>query len=452
MLSPRTSFLAVGGLFGLFFALATPPHDPPDEARHHARAWLISTGRLDVVGRAPGHQASVPRQIARLHVPGHHWSERQLAAGNLPKNSPRTGPHDPAAVARELRGSLARWDLLPVLYTSSYAPLVYAPYVPALWLARALDLSAAAGLLLARLFGLAAWLAGIAATLHIAPRGRWLLAAVALLPMSVSQGAALSGDPITQVALCWWLAECLRVAAKRGARLGAADGVRLLVAACAVGVVKPGYAPLALAALALPLRLGPRLGLTAAALAAAALPTLGWAAVASAADVPPLFPGADLAAQLRHALAHPTDFLTAAAGTTAALLPAWLDGMVGSLGHFDVEIPAAATALGLGAVALAATLDDSPLRLPARLWLPAAFVAAALGVLAMAYLGWTPVGSDKIQGVQGRYFLPMLPFALAVLPAAPARARPALAVGVVAALVAVLAISAWRMVQSYYAF
>jgi hypothetical protein len=449
--APRATFLAAGGLFGLFFALATPPHDPPDEARHHARAWLISNGRFGVVGRAPGHEASVPRSIVRLHPAGRHYSDEQLRSGRLPANTQRTQPHAWSELPAKLRGSLGRWELQPVLYTSAYPPAVYAPYLPAIWLARALDLSAAAGLLLARLFGLAAWLAGIAVVLRIAPAQRWLLCAAALLPISVFQGASVSGDPLTQVAVFWWLAECLRAAARGAGALGGRGALRLTAAALALGLVKPGYAPLALAAFALPLRPRPRLALGAAAVAAAALPTLWWASVAAAADVPPLFPGADLAGQLRHALAHPEGFLAAAAGTVAALWPAWLEGLVGNLGHFDVAIPAAATALGLAALAASATLERSPLRPAARLWLLAAFAAAALAVLAMAYLGWTPVGSRVIQGVQGRYFLPMLPFALAALPAAPAFVRRGLTGAVVASLVVVLATSALAMVRAYYA-
>jgi hypothetical protein len=448
--APRATFLVVGGLFGLLFVLATPPHDPPDEARHHARAWLISVGRSGVVGRAPGHAASVPRSIVRLHPPGHHYSDEQLRSGRLPPTTQRTRPHDVSALRSDLRGSLGRWDLQPVLYVSAYPPTVYAPYVPALWLAGALDLSAAAGLLLARLFGLAAWLAGIAVTLRIAPTQRWLLAAVALLPLSVFQAASVSGDPLTQVAIFWWLAECLRVGARGSASLRLADVARLLLAALALGLVKPGYAPLALAALALPLRARTRLALAGAALAAAVVPTLWWAGVVSAAEQPPLFPGADLAGQLRHALGHPLAFLGAAAGTAAALWPAWLEGLVGNLGHFDVEIPAAATAAGLGAVLASAALERGALRLPGRLWLLASFAVTWLAVLAMAYLGWTPVGSDKIQGVQGRYFLPILPFALAIVPAVPGRLRGLLRAAVVVTLVTVLAVSAVALVRTYY--
>jgi hypothetical protein len=448
-LTPGAAFLALAGAFGLFFALATPPHDPPDEARHHARAWLVSGGQWRVVGEAPGYKASVPRGITQLHPPAHHYSDEQLASGILGDAARRTAPHEPAELRSQLRGSLARWDLQPVRVLTPYNPIVYAPYLPGLWIARALELSAAAGLLLARLFGLAAWLGGIWLTLRIAPCQRWLLAALALLPMSVFQAASISADPLTQLAIFWFFAEWLR-AAEHGRT--PQDGPRLVGAALALGLVKPGYAPLALACLGLPGSRGSRSTLAAAALAAAVLPTLGWAVVLRAAREPALVPGADPVAQLQFVLGHPLAFLAAAADTAAGLFGRWLEGMVGNLGHFDVEIPKAATALGLAAVAASASLERGALAPRRRLLLLGAFAATSLALLAMAYLGWTPVGAERIPGVQGRYFLLMLPFALVALPRIPRVPERALALAITASLAAVLAISAIAMLRAYYAF
>jgi hypothetical protein len=426
----------------VFFALATPPHDPPDEERHHARAWLISTGRLGVVGEAPGHEASVPRSITQLHPPGHH---RDPDSERAPKW--RASPHTFAERRAQLEGGLSRWELMPVRFVTPYEPLVYAPYVPALWLARALDLSAAAELLLARGLGLACWLAAMWAILGVAPCQRWLLAAVALLPMSLFQAGSISADPPTQLAVFWLFAEWLRAAEQpRGAR----ELLRLSAAALAVGLAKPGYAPLALACLALPGDPARRLALGAAAFAAAALPTVAWAAIAAAADKPTLVPGADLAAQLRFVLGHPFAFLAAVGSTTGALAGAWLEGMVAQLGHFDVEIPVPATALALAAVAASASLERGRLGPRLRLAALAAFLVTSLAVFAMAYLGWTPVGADKIPGVQGRYFLLMLPFALVALPRLPRVPEPALRLAVAGALALVLALTSVALLRVYY--
>jgi uncharacterized membrane protein len=216
--------------------------------------------------------------------------------------------------------------------------------------------------------------------------------------------------------------------------------------------VKPGYAPLALACLGLPGSRGSRSTLAAAALAAALLPTLGWAVVLRAAREPALVPGADPVAQLQFVLGHPLAFLAAAADTAAGLFGRWLEGMVGNLGHFDVEIPKAATALGLAAVAASASLERGALAPRRRLLLLGAFAATSLALLAMAYLGWTPVGAERIPGVQGRYFLLMLPFALVALPRIPRVPERALALAITASLAAVLAISAIAMLRAYYAF
>ena len=445
-LDPGAVLLALGVAFGVFFAIATPPHDPPDEERHHARAWLVSNGWLGVVGGAPGHAASVPREITQLHPPGHH---RNPASERAPKW--RASPHTFAERRAGLEGALARWDLQPVRYVTPYNPLVYAPYVPALWLARAFDLSAAAELLLARLAGLACWLAGVVATLRIAPCQRWLITAVALLPMSLFQAGSISADPPTQLAIFWFFAEWLRAAGRDGETRGPRDLARLLAAACALGLVKPGYAPLALACVALPGAPGRRAALGAAALAAAVLPTLAWAAVVAAAEEPALVPGADLAGQLRFVLGHPLRFLAAIASTVVALAGAWLEGMVAQLGHFDVEIPTAVTALGLAAVTASASLDRGRLGLATRLGALAAFGITSVAVMAMAYLGWTPVGADRIPGIQGRYFLLMLPFALLAAPRIPRLPEPRLRLAVASALALVLAVTSVALVRVYYA-
>jgi uncharacterized membrane protein len=274
---------------------------------------------------------------------------------------------------------------------------------------------------------------------------------VALLPLSVFQGASVSADPLTQVVIFWFFAEWLRAATRGGASRGLREHARLIAAAYALGLMKPGYAPLALACLGLPGALGPRLAIGAAAIAAAAFPALVWAGVLRAAQEPPAM-GADADAQLRFVLSHPLAFLAAAGRTVASLFVPLVAGMVGFLGHFDVEIPPAATALGLAAVAASASLERGPLGLSGRLVLVAAFVAASLAVIALAYLGWTRVGAPHIQSIQPRYFLLILPFALVLLPRIPRVSERTLAIAVTTSLALVLGVSAVAMVRTYYAF
>ncbi len=443
-LTPERSFLLLAGVFGVFFCLSTPPHDPPDEARHHARVWLIVEGRLGPIGTKPGHAASAPRSILHLHASGHHYSKEQLRSGHIPAGSRRAPPHQRGEIDALHDRPLAANDRIEVRFAGAYNPVVYAPAVAALWLARLLDLSALGGLLLARLFGLGAWCLGIWAALRIAPSQRWLLCGVALLPMSVFQAASISADPFTQVAIFVWFAVLLR-----GASLPV-----LMGAALGLGLAKPGYALLALASFwrpGEPGSLGRRSGVALAALTAAALPTVAWALVVDATGQPELVPGADGAGQLKHILLHPLAFLALVGRASLALLPSWLAGMVGNLGHLDVEIPAVFSALGLAAVAASAGIDRGGLGRGLRLGWLAVSCVSALAILAMVYMGWNAVGAPRIQGVQGRYFLLLLPFALVALPGLPFLREDHLRIAIVAALLAVLAVSAERMLDRYYA-
>jgi hypothetical protein len=242
-----TLFLALAGSGGAFFAIVTPPHDPADEARHHARAWLVSNGRFGVVGRAPDHEAAIPREILRLHPPGHHHSEAQLRAGRFPRTTPPSAPHDLSELWTRLDEPAAGAEFRYVRLLTPYNPLLYAPYAPGFWAAEGLALSTTVGLWLARLLGLSVWMAAIGLALYRAPSHRWLIAASALLPLSVFQAASISADPLTQAAGFVFFAEWLRLAAHAAPPPRASGRAALMAAALALGLVKPGYAPLALA-------------------------------------------------------------------------------------------------------------------------------------------------------------------------------------------------------------
>jgi hypothetical protein len=444
-------FLALAGCVGAFFAIATPPHDPADEARHHARAWLVSQGRFGVVGRAPDHEAAIPREILRLHPPGHHHSEAQLRAGRFPRSTPPSAPHTLSELRARTDEPAAGAEFRFVRLLTPYNAFVYVPYAPGFWVAEGFSLSATSGLWLARLLGLAAWIAAIGFALVRAPNHRWLLAACALLPLSVFQAASISADPLTQAAAFVFFAEWLRLTGREPSADASSRFGGLMAASLALGLVKPGYAPLALACLGLPGPMRRRLALALASFTLIAVPTLGWAAIAIAADEPPLVPGADAFAQLRFILANPLTFLGALANTIGADAARWSLDLIGTLGHLDVEIPAGASALGLAAVVASATLDPGRLPVAARLAAVGAAIASVFALLFLAYVGWASVGADYIPAFQARYLLPLLPFAGLAIPPLPAAAARLVGAATAFALALVLAIGAVAMVSAYYA-
>jgi uncharacterized membrane protein len=87
-------------------------------------------------------------------------------------------------------------------------------------------------------------------------------------------------------------------------------------------------------------------------------------------------------------------------------------------------------------------------------WFVALAGAAAFLMMTALYLAWTPVGLGRIQGVQGRYFIPMLP-ALAVAFGAVAQVRTSRRMAAISplgliVLIGVLAVTAQATIATAY--
>ena len=97
----------------------------------------------------------------------------------------------------------------------------------------------------------------------------------------------------------------------------------------------------------------------------------------------------------------------------------YLDTLMGSsLGWFQLDVPAYFY-LPFGLCFLIACMkkndDGEPLPFLAKIWTLLLIIGSAALILASMLLSWTPLGLNYIAGVQGRYFLPLLPAAAMVL-------------------------------------
>ena len=240
--------------------------------------------------------------------------------------------------------------------------------------------------------------------------------------MSVASAASISGDPITNAAALLFTVFVMRAICGRGA-LRTGEIAALFGSALFVALAKPGYWPIALAALAIPpARAGgrrPQLALAAGLAAAIAVPSLAWIALAQrSAPVPPIV-GSDPVAQLAFVLGDPLGFASILARTLVQTASVYWTTFIGELGPLIVKLPAplyGAWALAL-AVAIAADGPAAPIDLRRRGWLGVVFALSIVTVFTMAYLGWNPVGAGVIRGVQGRYWAPAVPMLAFALPA-----------------------------------
>lgn len=154
-------------------------------------------------------------------------------------------------------------------------------------------------------------------------------------------------------------------------------------------------------------------------------PAALWRAVSAGLEVPAP-PGVLPLEQLTWTLFHPLDLFLLLARTIATQAHSWANQMVGVLGWLDTPLPRPLVAAQLLLLPLAALLEplERPLARSTRLLLAATLAGSTLALLLYAYVVWMPVGAGTIDGLQGRYFLPLAPMALALLAgAAPRLAR-----------------------------
>jgi Predicted membrane protein (DUF2142) len=405
--------LVLGLLFGLLFLVVTPPYQAPDENQHAFRSYHIAEGHLRTAafGGLDQVPASLPDSAAGFWQQLPFQPEAKIAPGDVL-----------AAWGRPLAPDVRR----EIWIFGNYLPLCYLPQVAGAAVARLLGLPALGVLYLARLGNLLACLALAWAALRVAPFFRWTLALLALTPMALFLRSSASPDAVTNALAALLLAAVLALAwgpegdpARRRRDLLILFGAALGLVLCKGG----GYALFSLLVLLVPRqRLAATRGRTAVLTAGLLLATLAGFALAAwtarqAYDSLHLRPGAHLdpQAQAEVVLADPLRFAGLVAGDYLQNGLRYLFQFVGNLGWLDTPLPfavAAAWALLLLAVAV----QDGPASAPPSFWQRLVLLAVVAGTLVALslsqYLTWTPVGADRIEGLQGRYFIPAAPLVL----------------------------------------
>jgi hypothetical protein len=412
-LEPRRVFLTLCLLAGASLALLIPPLASPDERSHLARAYLIAEGTLLPPADTPSARASFPRSFVAL--------DRRLAlqpAGVPPRKFRR------AEIAALFDQPLRPDARVPALALSYYTPLAYLPQAAAMALLRPFEPAPVLLAYAGRLANLAAYAALGWLALALAPVGRWPLCLLLLLPMAVSGAASLSCDGTTLAVAALFAALASRAAWGPEPLADARTRGALAASGAALGLAKPGYWLVAALALWIPARRFPdtpaRVRALASVAAAVAVPYLLWGGVLAAHGVSAIHPPADPPAQLACLARAPWELAAVLGRTLAEGFAGYVEGFVGILGRLCVHLPTPlwmAAPLVLAGAALAEPRSATGPGARACAGLAALFAAGVALVFLLAYVSVNPPGSPYVNGVQGRYLLPLAPIALLAIPA-----------------------------------
>jgi hypothetical protein len=292
--------------------------------------------------------------------------------------------------------------------TAQYGPFLYLPQAAAIGLGRLAGLRVAQTLVLTRLLNaLSACGLGFFA-LMICRRGRALTFAVLLLPMTLSELASASQDALLISLSIFVVALASRILTERR-HASASEFAVFAFAVMATTLARPSQIALALLAPAFVRWRDPQWRTKLPIAAVAAVLVLIWMRLLVRL-VPPVPSDQSAALQASHLIAHPFALVAVMANTFIANHEWLWRTVIGHLGWTDAPMPAwyymAATIAFVFAVI--APGNRGPILRPALLAIVtlAGLITATCLVL---YLSWTPVDSPRINGLQGRYILPVLP-------------------------------------------
>jgi uncharacterized membrane protein len=450
---PQNVFLFLGGIFGIFFLLITPPFQVPDEYQHFLHAYHFSQGKLKaevVDGWVGGY---FPDSLRQFDLTLNH------AVATNPKNKQKLKdlwiqfkqPLNP-----DQRTFLVFSD------TARYASLAYFPQAVGISLGRGLEAPPVVIFYLGRLTNGLTWFFLVWWALGLTPIFKWVMTVLALTPMSLFQAASVSVDGVTNGIAFLTVSFFLYLA------LGSSRRVEVKHIALLSGLVfllaftKQIYILLSGLYLMIPAKKFK--GLRQQIMAGLPIFLMGliafmlWQGIYGDLYPPGRADGSVTFAprqQLAFIFEHPGVYFKIILLTAKKELILWLAMFVGLLGWIDTVLPLAVYYTFYPFLLAVALWDNHPqilLSLSGKLVALAVFGFTLVALLTSLYLYWNRLQAPLIQGLQGRYLTPIS--LLAVLPfyrsKNPINAPFSLGRGVFIYLFLVLGVTVWALINRYY--
>ena len=402
--SPARAFLFIGGLTMLVLLLITPPFMVPDETTHFNRAYSVSMGKVlpDYEGGKPGYwgPASIQRSIEAYFGPGSYPTPFSFTWEQLQR------PLEPEALEfKEMRPE------------AIYSPLGYLPQVAGIVVGRELGAGPVGILMMARFGNLLAAMLLVLWAFRQLPVGRPALLFVALLPMSQHLFASASPDAMTISGGLLFAAAVWRSILRDDWSMG--QVAVILLAAVLMCSTRWIYAPLLCAGAIAPFcgNRDARKWVVAAVLVAAAgaifLLSAAWAdamgSLASSRE------GVDGEANIQLLKTEPVSMTFYLIRSLIHDAPILVAGMMGILGWGNIYLFLWVYLLLclLAPIALMASVHgrDAGAGQPgpwALLWIAGLIAVVVMLIQAGLFVVWTRSGAPYVEGVQGRYFQPLI--------------------------------------------
>ncbi|MBW4682866.1 MAG: DUF2142 domain-containing protein [Microcoleus vaginatus WJT46-NPBG5] len=421
--TPEKAFVIISLISGILFLLITPPFQAADEYQHFYRSFQVAQGSF-----------ISEKKIADCHGRLLYTPAAICVGGMLPKSVLTTAQQASSVDLRFqpknkqnvqdilslLNLPLKRQDRIFVRFPNAalYSPIPYLPQALGMAFGQLLGGSPIIIFYLGRAVNLFVWVGLIYLAIKITPIYKWLLFLLALTPMQLFQAASLSADAFTNAASFLLAAIFFQMAFEPAQHIKFIKIISIASLSILIGLSKTAYFPLNLLYLLIPIK---KLGsvtkyflgffginlLTLIAL-------LTWSSLIKDLYIP-LRPATDnvvLSEQVNYILNQPMQFILTQINTFSTYGLNYLEQLIGKLGWLDTSLPKfhiISYIILLVTVALVSHKSDIKISLFQKTIALIIILLTGLLITTAMYLAWTPVGAGLIEGVQGRYFIPLTP-------------------------------------------
>ncbi|MCI9416150.1 MAG: DUF2142 domain-containing protein [Eubacterium sp.] len=413
-MKPEKVFLVTGGMLALIYMLLLPPLSVPDEEVHLKQAYEYTSR---IMGREASKHGTVVMDKEDFH------------AMQMFETTPSLPEYD--RLKDEILKSGRESGTIEIPHTDTRAPaVVYVPGMIGILLGRILGLNGILVIYLGRICSILFYLMTMYWFIRLANFARAAAFVIAVLPMTVQQCCSYSYDSVVIEFVFLYLALLFRLIYEKQAikrsQIAAYALFMILLSVCKGGM----YMPLCLLTLLIPAdRFYGRkkkiifTGCMAAAAVAAFLTTALRNVLYVVNPTAQQTADAYLAGEnygVAGLLADPMEFILLSVRTLFLSGSTFLENMFGSqLGWLDINVSRIVVygmllLTGLSILQMENGSSYSSLSVTIRqkrMFLLVIALSAAM-VFATMFISWTPRESTEIFGIQGRYFLPLLPLVL----------------------------------------
>jgi len=420
MFKPQKIFLFTAIFWGTISVFITPPFQVPDEPAHFFRAYQIASGNFFPVTQNNMVGGIIPLSIIKtvdffVKIPFH--TEQKTDFEKIKKS-----------LALSLNPKVTSFTFFP--NTATYAPVLYVPQSFAISIGKCFNTTPLLILYAARIFTLVSWTILIYLAIVLTPVYKYLFTLLALTPMSVFQAASMSPDSLTIGAAFLFIAVIFRLSFNADKGLKKLDLLYLIVLLIFLTLSRYAYCFLYLLFFLIPVRKADSLKhylLAAMLLLIITCITL----LIGGSFVKHIYESIDPSMsfygnpakkvqpylQIQFILTHITCYFKTLF-VTFWTYKFFIHSFIGKLGWLDTPLPLTYVLMASFTLIFISVCEFSQyvvISIRQKLIMLTSICSVIVVISLLLYLSWSPVGSSIIEGIQGRYFIPIAPLVFTLL-------------------------------------